>query len=526
MKHLFLVIILLSVNLFQVDAHEYSVRGYGAQGDGKTNDTKAIQAAIDQAATEGGGVVLFPPGQYVSGSIILKNYVVLRFEAGSILLGSLDIKDYPEDLGVLGIGGDYVWKGPLIYAENARYIGIEGTGIIDGRGTRESFPPFPRTNQRPGLIRFKDCQFVTVRDVTMRNSACWTFHLRNCEDVVVRDIRLDSNVNRNNDGIDVDGGKRISITGCNINSEDDAIVLKSFNRETVSDIIISDCILTSTCSAIKIGTETVGDFSNISISNCAIYGSRGINLFSVDGADINNVTISNISMRDSKSAIQLRLGARMRPYALPKDQQLTRPGRVRNIMISNVQAVIGHGQTSTGVDNSQNFISGIPDHHIENVCMSNIYISFYGNGTVKQAQREIPEEISTYPKIGMFGDLPAYGFFIRHVDGIKLHNVHLDVLNEDLRPAIVFDQVSGIDLYGCLLKGNQSGEPLIKLSNVNDVIIRDCRPDNKIRTFVGVSGKGSKGIILQNNILQKAKNMTELGKEVKSDVVKEVGTMH
>lgn len=505
----------------------YPVTEYGAKGDGKTLDTQAVQSAIDEAAKNGGGIVLFPPGQYVSGTIILKDYVVLRLETGAMLLGSLDLEDYPEDLGKLILNEPYIWRAPFIYASDAKYIGIEGNGIIDGRGFRENFPPFPRENKRPGLIRFNNCKFVTIKDITMRNPACWTLHLKKCEDVIVNNIHMHSHANRNNDGIDIDDCRRVSITGCNINTEDDAIVLKSFTKTSSSDIIIADCILSSTCSAIKIGTETIGDFSNISISNCVIYGSRGINLFSVDGSNINNVTISNIAMRNTKSAIQLRLGARLRPYPylMPKDEHPTHAGTLKNIMIDNVQAVIDHNQSTTGMDNSQNFICGIPGHHIQNVCLSNIYISFYGNGTVKQAQREIPEEIRAYPKSGMFGDLPAYGFYVRHVDGIKMHNVHLDVLNEDLRPAIMFDQVSDIDMFGCLLEGSGSVEPLIKLNKVNDVIIRDCRLKNKIRTFVGVSGKDSKDIILKENFLSKAKTVFTTEKEVKSDAVKEVGTI-
>jgi polygalacturonase len=375
-------------------------------------------------------------------------------------------------LGVIYLADPYVWRGPLIYAENARYIGLEGTGIIDGRGTRENFPPFPREKQRPGLIRFTNCQFITVRDVTMRNPACWTFHLRNCEDVNIRDIRLNSYSNRNNDGIDVDGCRRVSITGCNICSEDDAIVLKSFQRDKSCDIVISDCILNSTCSAIKIGTETMGDFENISISNCSIYGSRGINLFSVDGADINGVTISNITMRDTKSAIQLRLGARLRPYQIPKDQQITSAGRIRNVQISHVQAVIAQSHASTGVDNSQNFICGIPGHRIENLSLSDIFIELYGNGTTQQSQRAISEEEKAYPKTGMFGDLPAYGFYVRHVENLRMNNIRFRLLNPDLRPAIVLDDVQEASLQELYLGDSRSQEQLIQQTGTSGINIR------------------------------------------------------
>lgn len=519
------VVLFFSIIALNVFAIEFSVIDNGAKGDGQTNDTKAIQATIDKVAAKGGGTVLFPAGQYVSGTITLKDYVVLRFETGSIMQGSFNLDDYPSGLGVYYVTSPYVWQAPLIYAENARYIGIEGNGIIDGRGTREKFPPFPRENERPGLIRFKDCKFVNVSNVTMRNPACWTFHLLNCEDVVVRDIRLNSNTNRNNDGIDIDGGKRILITGCNINSEDDAIVLKSFTRETISDIIISDCILTSTCSAIKIGTESVGNFENIAISNCAIYGSRGINLFSVDGSNINNVTISNISMCNSKSAIQIRLGARMRPYNMAKDELPAHAGKLRNIMISNVQAVIGEDVQSTGMDNSQNFISGIPGFKIENVTLNNINITLFGNGEAKQAQREIPEEIKTYPKSGMFGGLPAYGFYVRHVDGIKMNNVTLQVLNPDYRPALIFDDVSDVDVKECTLEASQSGEPVISLVNVENAIIRNNNLKGVNDNFIGISGKNSKDIILKDNFLKNSKNTFEISKEVKREVVTEIGTI-
>ncbi len=266
-----------------------------------------------------------------------------------------------------------------------------------------------------------------------------------------------------------------------------------------------------------IGTETVGDLENITISNCVIYGSRGINLFSVDGADINNVTISNISMRNSKSAIQLRLGNRLRPYSMPKDQYITTPGRLRNILISNVQA--------TGVQDSQDFMCGIPGYPLENIQLSDIRISYYGNGTMAQATREIPEETRLYPKLGMFGDLPAYGFYIRHAKGVRLHNVRFDHLNPDMRPALVLDDVAGLNISDCMLQGGSTPAPLIRLHNVRDGVIRDSRPLDGCNLFVGVSGKDSKDIILQNNVLRKVKKTVEPGKEVKSEAVKEVGTI-
>jgi hypothetical protein len=476
----------------------FNVLNYGAKGDGKTLDTKAIQSAIDEAAKFGGGTVCLPSGKYLSGSIVLKDFVFLRLEVGSVLLGSTNIKDYPADLGSIEMVAGVFFTGPLVYAENVQHIGIEGKGTIDGRGSRKNFEPVPPTNLRPGLVRFRNCRFVTVEGVSLVNSARWTLHLRDCEDVSVRNVYLNSKVNTNNDGIDVDGCRRVKITGCQLNAEDDAIVLKSYKPGFVQDIVIADCILSSTCSALKIGTETVGTFENISISNCTIFGSRGIDLYTVDGADINNVTISNISMRDCKSVIQLRLGGRLSPYTIPENQRPKQAGRLRNIIISNVQAI--------NVEESQDFISGIPGHNIENIVLSDIHISYKGGGTREQALRIIPEEIKKYPKIGMFGDLPSYGFFIRHVDGISLRNIHLNVEGKELRPAIVCDDVSKLELSGSRFSGVQDGEAVVRLSQTNRALLKENQVDGNAKIFFRVLN-GSNDIVMTGNFL---KNVTSL----------------
>ncbi len=494
----------------------YNVLDYGAKSDGLTLNTDYIQKTIDDAARHGGGIVTFPAGKYLSGSIVLKDFVVLRLEPGAVLLGSTNIKDYPADLGLIEMIPDVFFAGPLIYAENAQHIGIEGKGIIDGQGSRANFEPLPPTNLRPGLIRFRNCRFVTLDGVSLVNSARWTLHLRDCEDVSVRNIYLNSNVNRNNDGIDVDGCRRVKITGCQLNAEDDAIVLKSYKPGIIQDIVIANCILSSTCSALKIGTETVGAFRNICISNCVIFGSRGIDLYTVDGADVDNITISNITMRDCKSAIQLRLGARLTPYAIPKDQRPKQAGHLRNIMISNLLAM--------NVEESQDFISGIPGHDIENVVLSDIYISYKGGGTREQALREIPEEITKYPKIGMFGDLPSYGFFIRHVDGIRLRNIRLSVSEEDLRPAIVCNDVTNLEVAGSCFSGNENGEAVIRLNHVNGGILKENRVDGTAKTFFRVQGN-SRSIILKENLSGNVTTFLDADASIEKGQVKEFNNL-
>jgi len=186
-------------------------------------------------------------------------------------------------------------------------------------------------------------------------------------------------------------------------------------------------------------------------------------------------------------------------------------------MISHIQA--------TGVKDSQDFICGIPGAPPENIELSDIRISYYGNGSMKQYTRDIPEETRTYPKIGMFGDLPSYGFYIRHAKDIRLHNVRFDCLNPDMRPALVFDDVTALNLSDCMLEGSHSPAPLISLKNVRDAVISHSRPKDGCAVFVGVYGKTSEDILLQNNILKKVKKTVERSKEVKPDSAKEVGSV-
>ncbi len=267
-----------------------------------------------------------------------------------------------------------------------------GEGIIDGQGYAKYFP---RDNgvTRPSIIRFIRCKNVKIENITLKNSAAWVQHYVECEDLLIRGITVNSYSNKNNDGINIDGCQRVIITQCNINSEDDSIVLKSFTTTICKDIVISDCIISGLKSAIKTGTESLGGFENISISNCTIFGTRGISLLTVDGGILNNITISNISMRDSYGVIVMRLGDRMKGYSVPEKERPSTPGSLKNIMISNIQAI--------RVTESNEFICGIPDYPIEGVTMDNIRISYLGGGKKKDSGREIPEISDAYPKAKM-----------------------------------------------------------------------------------------------------------------------------
>ncbi len=439
----------------------YDVRDYGAKPDGKTLCTTSIQKAINACSQSGGGTVYLPPGTFLSGTIYFKTGVMLRLAAGSTLLGSKDLKDYPPTVQAFRSYTDNYTDKSLIYGENVERIAITGSGTIDGQG--ESFEgPY---KVRPYMIRFIQCRNVTVKDVTLRNSPMWVQHYLACDDVRITGITVRSLVNHNNDGINIDSCSRVIISDCNIESGDDAIVLKSTSARVCRDVVVSNCILSSRCNALKMGTESNGGFKNIVMTCCSIYDTRlaGVALEIVDGGTMDRVVVSNITMNNVGAPIFVRLGNRARPFK--KDMETTTIGVMRNITISNIEAT---GANSTGCA-----ISGLPEAKIENVTLSNVRLSFEGGGTKADAACEIPEKPADYPEYSMFGRLSAYGLYCRHVKGLKLLNVQLQLEKADQRHAVVFENVEDA-LIDCLdAPLSPDAGTMIRLTDVKKVFIRD-----------------------------------------------------
>jgi polygalacturonase len=204
---------------------------------------------------------------------------------------------------------------------------------------------------------------------------------------------------------------------------------------------------------IKFGTESNGGFKNITISNCVFTYCRGLALETVDGALLEDVSISNITMRDiGNSPIFMRLGARLR------GPEGTKPGELRRIKISNV--VVHNAAARLGC-----IISGIPGHEIEDVSISDVRIYCAGGGTKEQAATRPAEKENAYPEPAMFGDMPSYGFFIRHVKGIQLNNVEVSVETDDARPAFVLEDVRGAE-FNHVKAQRPAGAPMFMLRGV------------------------------------------------------------
>lgn len=481
------------------------VRTAGAAGDGVRLDTRALQNAIDACAGSGGGTVRLPAGRYLSGTLFLRSRVTLHLEPGAVLLGSTNLADYPETVQKFRSYTDNYTDKSLIYAEGAEDIAITGRGVIDGQGAAFKGP----YKVRPYTIRIIECRNVLVEGVTMRDSPMWMQHYLACDGVVIRGIAVHSRVNHNNDGIDIDCCSRVRISDCDIWSGDDAICLKATANRSCRDVAITNCVISTNCNALKMGTETNGGFENVTIANCTVYDTRlgGLALEIVDGGTMDRITVSNLVMHNTGAPIFIRLGDRARPF---REGDARPPaGRMRNVLISNVEA---DGGSRTGCA-----LSGLPGQNIENVTLENISLAFTGGGKLSDAARAIPEFPDKYPEYGMFGTLPAYGLYCRHITGLRLRNVRTRFAAAEGRPALICDDVEGLDLAG--FEAAATDVAPVRFAAVRDAFVHGCRAPAGVPAFLEVSGAATRAIRLAANELSSAGKPVAAAADVPAGVI-------
>ena len=493
----------------------YNVRTFGAKGDGKALDSTAINKAIDAAAAAGGGTVFIPAGTYRSFSIRLKSNITLYFDQGSTLVaaspndgdGRYDSPE-PNKWDKYQDFGHTHWHNSLIWGENLENISILGPGLIWGNGlvrgggqsrTKEQndaikdvkvdkvTAPFGYPNPRDAVedgwgnksISLKLCRNVIIRDISILHGGHFAILATGVDNLTIDNLKIDTN----RDGIDIDACRQVRISNTTVNSPfDDGICLKSshalgFARAT-ENVTITNCAVSgydegtlldatykreykkyshdSPTGRIKFGTESNGGFKNVTITNCTFDYSRGLALESVDGGLLEDVTISNITMRDVvNSPIFLRLGSRNRG---PKETLTT--GKLRRVIISNIVAYNADPKYSS-------IISGIPGNDIEDVRFNNIRIYYQGGGTKEQAALSPPEKENDYPEPVMFGEMPAYGFYVRHVKGLTMTDIEVSYMKNDLRPPFVLDDVKGADFHRVKAQRIGTG-PTFVLKGVSD----------------------------------------------------------
>ena len=453
----------------------------GAAGDGVTLDTLAIQTAIDRCAAAGGGVVLFPPGRYLIGTLHLRDRVTLMLEAGAVLLGSKRLEDYPIWHDSIPSYTSTYTERCLIRADGAKDVAIKGAGTIDGNGAAFT----GEYKARPFLLRFVACHGVHILGITLQNPAMWTQHYLECEDVLIDGIRVRSRrPGVNNDGIDVDSCRRVRIANCDIDSGDDAIVLKATTNTPCRDVVVTNCILSTLSNAFKIGTETNGGFDNIVFSNSAIHDTdvAGIALETVDGGALTRVSISNIVMRNTRYPIVLRLGNRARPIT----EHAPRPGigTFSGVMIRGIIAEIS---SSFGC-----VIAGFPGHPIEDVVLDDIRLTTAGGGTAISEGQQVPDKPDAYPEADMFGPLPASGIYCRHVRGLSINRFTLRTAKPDTRPVLFADHTENIVVSELI--GPAMSSPLIEFKDVRRARVRETSTSGNAQVLVKMSGSETQDI--------------------------------
>jgi polygalacturonase len=471
----------------------FDVRRFGAKGDGVKIDSDAVNRAIDAAAKAQpdagggpGGTVYFPAGTYACYSIRLKSNVALYLAQGATLLAAAHGNGKGYDPPESGAGNPYQdfahshWHNSLIWGENLTGVTIFGPGVIDGKGLVGG-----RRESEPGAgnkaIALKRCRNVTISDVTILNGGSLAILPTGVDNLRVENLVIDTY----SDGINVDCCRNVRIAGCTINTPNaDSICLKSSyalgEARATENVTIDNCMVSGydlgtmydgtfqtagpaqRIGRIKFGTESNGGFKNIAISNVIFERCRGLALQTVDGGLLEDVTISNLTMRRVEMPIFMRLGSRMRgPAGVPI-------GKLRRVSISDV---IVHDAKP----HYPSTISGIPGHAVEDVRLNNIRHGSAGGLTPGDVEQNPPENEAAYPETDMFGTPPAYGFFIRHVRGITLDNVEVRFEQRDSRPAYVLRDVADADFHHNRADKVQ-GTPTFVLDDVDDFTVTTCRP--------------------------------------------------
>ena len=490
----------------------YDVTRFGAKGDGQALDSPAINAAIDACTRAGGGIVYLRPGTYRSGTVVIRSNVTLYLEAGSTLLGSLDLRDYTSMPGPppKGDANDL----HLVFARDAENIGIAGPGRIDGQGSHfwvpSGRPPLNEEDQwaevaahawfksplgRPSpMLEFVGCRYLRIEDVRIENAAGWTMRPINCDNVFIRGISVrNQNIGPNTDGMDLTGSQNVFVSDCTIETGDDCICLKSENHygsepRLSRNIVITNCMMTTCCNGLKLGTATEGGFENITFSNSVIYNNpgmfkdrviSGIALEVVDGGWIDGVVISNIRMQRTRTPIFLRLGNRSRRHTYPQHG-------LRGVMIENIHASEALLASS---------ITGLPDAFVEDITMSNVRVDNVLTRPLDWHMHTVPERANKYPEARMFGMLPASGLYVRHAQGLRLQDFSFRALRNDLRPTVVFEDVKDVRMRS-IASTPASDAPLIGVHNSSDLWLSETAAPSGARALLELTGDKSQNILV------------------------------
>ncbi len=438
------------------------IRDHGASVEAP-NNALAIQTAIDVTAAAGGGRVLVPPGTFRSGTIRLRSRIELHLAAGAVLAGTGRAADVPAWFPTTGVETRRAFERRLVLAYDCEDVAITGCGTIDGRhGCREEIA---QGESQPVNLHLIACRRVTVRDVRLRDAGSWMQQILCCDEVLVEGVHIVNHGNRTNDGLDIDGSHDIRIANCDIDSHDDALVFKSTGPRACRNIVVSNCVLRSNCHGIKFGTESIGGFENVQVANCLVSPSRypdpmpgfpagrppitGCALECTDGGTMRNIRLDGIIAEGVFAPIFIKLGNRHHTVAGYDDRDCT-PGRIEHVQI--------RGLVARGAGRFTSSVTGYPGHPIRDLQITDCDLSYAGGCPADAILDAVPENSDGYPEMNMFQkktgrELPAWGLFARHVDGLVLRDLRLRCETADAREPVRCEQVTGARYDGIAVDG-------------------------------------------------------------------------
>ena len=505
----------------------FNVRDYGATGTKVDNAQSPIQKAVDACAVAGGGMVYFPPGEYTSGTLHLRSHVRLHVEAGATLFSIKDKNAFDQDA--------------LIFGENLENITIEGRGTIDGQAEYEWRPDdieddfirpnkelmlslgkstlrsFPKKNQFGKLILLLRCKDVRIAGLSLVNSPSWTIHPYGCERLVIDGVYIRSSLAEGvwADGIDPDGCKDLRISNCTIETGDDALVFYSMNwfgpALPCENITVTNCRLTSASSAIKFCDGNMNCIRNVTIDNCVISGAnRGIAFMNFDGGTVSDVVLSNLTIECVRHGwfwwgdgdpLHFNIKRRSEVHKSIRPGTDAPAGAIRRVLISNV---IARGRGSS-------ICNGHPDSWLEDITIDNLKLYLSGDPQAPY-------------------DKTVHGLRFQQVRNLRLKDVEVfwgEPESPRRESALYLEDIQGLILDGISgrpARANASA-PAIVLNQVEDAIIRNCRPQAGTETFLYLVGANTREIVLFGNDFRPAKVPYSAGPEVRKDAVRELSNL-
>ncbi len=504
--------LILMINVSTCLAKLVSVLNFGAVSDGKTECSEGIQKAIDNCYENGGGTVYFPTGDYLCGTIFLKDNITLKLEAGATIWGSRKIEDYDNiDVCYSDIKPHF-----LFYGNEVKNITIEGQGTINGNG--DAFWATDLKPVRPKTIHMIKSSDITIKDITIKDSACYNVWLLGCNDVKIDGINIINPHNSpNTDGLDIDCCSNVRIYNCYIDTGDDAIALKSDSyrlceNKACEKITVNNCNLRTSCCAVRVAYEGDSSIQDCTFSNLTIFDTDiGIDLISIlpeegsfgakidEGAKIERLNFSDIVMDKVNYPIFMWLG---------KAREGEHKGFIKDISINNI----------TAYTRNASYIGGMSDRKIEIVSLNNINLIMYDSQWLKEAD-------ATSWRPGWSGWVPIpHAVYAHDVDGLTMNNLSIkwdSTAAGAWRSAIVCQNVSNLDVLGFRGRNFNEKYPAIELTNVNNAYIHNCNPQKGCGTFVGITGKNNDKIVVSDNNLINAKEKIKLGTEVNKNALVE-----